>query len=106
MGRRVPADSRKSVQRIEEEMRAGLAGSLAIALMAGLSAPHVRAHALRTITIDGDLADWTEVLLDRDQKASDPSAAQGDPDAPGQAQRDERGAAFTWDASRFYLWFS
>ncbi len=77
------------------------------ALLLALALPGpADAKTLRTITIDGNLDDWTEVLLDRDQKVADRSAAQGDPDMPSQAQRDERGVAFTWDATNLYLYFS
>lgn len=80
---------------------------IAISLLAlGLVASSAGAKTLRTITIDGNLNDWTEVLLDRDHKVADRSAAQGDPDNPSQAQRDERGVAFTWDATNLYLYFS
>src|SRR5690349_13452436 len=81
------------------------AGMLAVALALLACAP-AGAKTLRTITIDGNLDDWTGVLIDRDQKVADRSLAQGDPDAPGQAQRDERGVAFTWDATNLYLYFS
>ena len=64
------------------------------------------ARTLRTITIDGDLDDWTEVLLDRPQTSADRSLDQGDPDMPGQDQRDLRGIAVTWDANNLYLYFS
>ena len=64
------------------------------------------ARTLRTITIDGNLDDWSDVLLDRDHKVADRSTAQGDPDNPTQSQRDQRAAAFTWDATNLYLYFS
>lgn len=75
-------------------------------VLATLLAAPAAGKTLRTITIDGDMADWTEVLLDRDQKVADRSQAQGDPDNPSQAQRDERGVAFTWDAANLYFYFS
>jgi PKD repeat protein len=76
------------------------------ALLVLATASLAQARTLRTITIDGDLDDWTEVLLDRPQTTSDKSEAQGDPDVPGQAQRDLRGVAVTWDATNLYLYFS
>lgn len=75
-------------------------------MAAAFMAPSVDAKTLRTVTVDGNLADWTDVLLDRDQKIADRSLAQGDPDLPSQSQRDERGVAFTWDATNLYLYFS
>ena len=81
-----------------------VAAALAVATLAAV-AP-AGAKTLRTITIDGAITDWAEVLLDRDQKVADRSAAQGDPDVPPQAQRDLRGVAFTWDATNLYLYFS
>ena len=84
-----------------EILRAGLAAALALVL-----ALPAAGRTLRTIAIDGDLDDWTEVLLDRPQTAGDQSLEQGDPDAPGQAQRDLRGVAATWDPTNLYLYFA
>lgn len=76
--------------------------ALALLLVAGTG----QSATLRDIVIDGDLDDWSEVLLDRAHVVADRSLAQGDPDMPGQSQRDERGVSFTWDDFDLFLYFS
>src|SRR6185503_11768068 len=80
-------------------------GTVAVACILGAPLP-ASAKTLRTITVDGNLDDWTEVLLDGAQTVADRSLAEGDPDAPSQSQRDERGVAVTWDATKLYFFFS
>jgi PKD repeat protein len=83
-----------------------LARTVALTIVAVGASCGASAKTLRSITIDGAFDDWTEVLLDGHQTVADRSEAQGDPDVPGQAQRDERGVAVTWDATRLYLYFT
>lgn len=88
-------------------MRFHVPSTTALALLGlGLLAGTAHGKTLRTIAIDGNVSDWADVLLDRDQKVADRSALQGDPDMPPQAQRDLRGVAFTWDATNLYIFFS
>ena len=60
----------------------------------------------RTITVDGDLADWTtppNILTNTPQSATDAVGA-GDLDAPVQSTgRDLAGFAYTWDSTNLYL---
>src|SRR5262245_22569581 len=60
----------------------------------------------RTITVDGDLADWTappSILTNAAQSATDAVGA-GDLDAPVQSTgRDLAGFAYTWDDANLYL---
>ena len=67
-----------------------------------------RALVLTTITIDGNMADWSAVLADSFQFAADgPAGGLTDRDAPvGQTGRDLTGFAWTWDATYLYFYVS
>src|SRR5437867_11841200 len=88
----ISEDGMSAMQCAPRTHRAKLVGSVGLLLAFSLllGARPAAAVTLRTITVDGVLNDWTEVLLDAPQTVADKSTAQGDPDAPGQSQRDER----------------
>ena len=67
-----------------------------------------RALILTSITIDGNMADWSAVLADSFQFAADgPAGGLVDRDAPvGQTGRDLTGFAWTWDATYLYFYVS
>src|SRR5262245_46360434 len=77
------------------------------ALVAVLPLPAVAQGLIqRTITIDGNLADWTappNILTNAAQSSTDAVGA-GDLDAPVQSTgRDLAGFAYTWDDTNLYL---
>jgi len=67
-----------------------------------------RALILTSITIDGNMADWSAVLADSFQFAADgPAGGLADRDAPvGSTGRDLTGFAWTWDATYLYFYVS
>ena len=67
-----------------------------------------RALVLTSITIDGNMADWSGVLADPFQLAADgPAGGLADRDAPvGSTGRDLTGFAWTWDATYLYFYVS
>ncbi len=69
------------------------------------AAPDLRAQVLRTITIDGNLSDWTDVLSDPLQTALDgPAAGLLDRDAPVPTTgRDLTTFAWTYDTTHLYF---
>lgn len=83
-------------------MRSALRTALAVAFTVAVT-PSVSVLGLvsTTITIDGDLSDWSGVLASPDNVVSDPVGA-ADPDNPGTANRDLNLIAYTWDTSNFY----
>jgi uncharacterized repeat protein (TIGR01451 family) len=77
---------------------------LILGLAAGVSAP--TAAVLHAITVDGNLADWNDVLADAVQTSFDgPAAGLTDRDAPVQSTgRDLATFAWTYDSSYVY-WY-
>ena len=74
----------------------------AFALVALLAAPQAHAVVLKTITVDGNMADWAEVLADPTQNCSDGSP---DRDAPVPTTgRDLERFAWTFDGTYLYLY--
>ncbi len=74
----------------------------AFALIVLLAAQQAHAVVLKTITVDGNMADWAEVLADLTQNASDGSP---DKDAPVPTTgRDLERFAWTFDANYLYLY--
>jgi len=65
-----------------------------------------RALVLTSITIDGNMSDWSAVLSDSFQLAADgPAGGLTDRDAPvGQTGRDLTAFAWTWDATYLYFY--
>ena len=78
--------------------------AISLWIVAGLLAGP-RAAVLRTITIDGDISDWTDVLADPTQTALDgPAGALADRDAPVPTTgRDLTTFAWTFDENYLYL---
>ena len=77
------------------------------ALAAALPLPAIAQSLIqRTITVDGNLADWTaapNILTNAPQSSTDAVGA-GDLDAPVQSTgRDLAGFAYTWDDANLYL---
>jgi uncharacterized repeat protein (TIGR01451 family) len=81
-------------------------GSRAVAIAAvALLATGARPAVLKTIAIDGDLADWAEVLAEPAQAAADgPASGLVDRDAPVQSTGRDLGA-FAWTYDATYLYF-
>jgi uncharacterized repeat protein (TIGR01451 family) len=79
-----------------------------VALVALAAASVSRALILTSITIDGNMADWSAVIADSFQFAADgPANGLVDRDAPvGQTGRDLTGFAWTWDATYLYFYVS
>jgi len=81
--------------------------ALVTALLTGSFAPILSASAITStsITIDGDLADWTGVRADPQNSSHDTQISDPDPDYPGQPDRDVYLVNATWDSEFLYLAF-
>lgn len=82
--------------------------SICAALVVLSAAAVSRALVLTSITIDGNMADWSGVLADPFQLAADgPAGGLLDRDAPvGSTGRDLTGFGWTWDATYLYFYVS
>ncbi len=78
--------------------------TLTLALLLGQSSDGLIIHS---ITVDGNVSDWGDVLTDPENVVADAGSFSDppDPDAPGTADRDLRGVAFTWDSTNLYFFF-
>jgi uncharacterized repeat protein (TIGR01451 family) len=82
------------------------AAALALILAALPAGPALAGTpTLRTITVDGDMADWAAVLADPDNVHLDgPAGGLPDADAPADPILDLDTFAYTWDATNLYLY--
>jgi uncharacterized repeat protein (TIGR01451 family) len=80
--------------------------SVVVAITCVLASSHARSQVLTTITIDGDMADWSAVLADGRQTAEDgPAGALSDLDAPVPSTgRDLLTFAWTYDANHLFFY--
>lgn len=84
-----------------KRFRGALALAAVVAAFAGTAQP-TSAVVLKTITVDGSMADWAEVLADPTQNATD---GVPDKDAPVPTTgRDLESFAWTFDATYLYLY--
>jgi len=76
-----------------------------LAALLGVSVVPSSALTSATITIDGDLADWTGVRADQANSSHDTQISDPDPDFPGQPDRDVYLVNATWDSQYLYMAF-
>lgn len=91
-------------RRLFRKLIAIMSALLALAAAVSLStAGRAAGIASTTITVDGNVSDWTPVFMDPANTVADRSGAD-DPDNPGGPSRDLSQAAFTWDATNLYVY--
>src|SRR5688572_28933214 len=93
-----------SRQRAGGLLRAALAAAVA-ACLALVVVQRIEGLVRHSILVDGNVADWADVLTDPENVVADAGSFSDppDPDFPGTADRDLRGAAFTYDTTFLYL---